>query len=141
MIPDGTPVHKEIRIPKSKMPTLSKEFQEISDLLGDKKGSIRQFRGPNNIHVLEYKDYWAVHWDWGDPRRIDGALVHIFADAPEVGLALIAATIAGKNKYDETKSVGEAVVESVLTGLFTYGGIVVTKEIMNWILSFFGEES
>ncbi len=140
MIPNGTPPHKEIKISKLKLPQLSKDFEEISDILGDKKGAIKQYRGPNNIHILEYKDYWAVHWDWGDPRRIDGALVHIFADAPEVGFALVAATIAGRKKYDETKSIGEAVVESALAGLFAYGGIIVTREVVNWIISFFTEE-
>ena len=140
MIPNGTPAHKEIKISKVQMPKLSKEFEEIPDILGDKKGAIRQFRGPNNIHVLEYEDHWSVHWDWGDPRRIDGALVHIFADAPEVGFALVAAAYAGKKKYDETKSVGEAVIESALAGLFAYGGVVVTKEVLNWILSLIAEE-
>lgn len=141
MIPDETPPHKEIIILKSKMPQLPKDFQEISDFHGDKKDAIRQFRGPNNIHVLEYPDHWAVHWDWGDPRTIDGALVHIFADAPEIGFALVAGTVAGKKKYDETKSVGEAIIEALLTGFFTFGGVIVTKEILNWITSFFSDDT
>ena len=35
MIPDGTPVHKEIRIPKSKMPTLSKLSDHVQVLLAE----------------------------------------------------------------------------------------------------------
>jgi hypothetical protein len=141
MLPEDTPPHKEIKIMKSKMPELPEGFEEISDFLGDKKDSIRQYRGPNNNHALEYKDHWMVHWDWGDPRTIDGALVHIFADAPEIGFGLVAAMAAGKKKYDETQSVGESILESLLAGLVTYGGIVVTKEVGKWILSFFADES
>ena len=140
MIPEDTPPHKEIEIPKSKLPQLSKEFEEVSDFLGDKKNSLRQYRGPNNLHILEYEDHWKVHWDWGDPRTIDGALVHIFADAPEIGFALVAAIMAGKKKYNETKSVGESIIDSLLAGFFTYGGIVITKEVVKWLLSFFSDE-
>jgi len=140
LIPNDTRPHKEIRIPKSKMLELPSEFKEIPDFLGHKKDAIRQYRGPNNIHIREYADHWKAHWDWGDPRTIDGALVHIFADAPEIGLALIAATIAGKDRYDETQSVGESVIEALLTGLFTFGGVIVTKEVVRWLMSFFLDE-
>ncbi|MBD3408125.1 MAG: hypothetical protein GF411_18535 [Candidatus Lokiarchaeota archaeon] len=114
MIPDGTPAHEDIIIDKEQMPSFSDEFQRIPDFLGDKKDSIAQYRGPNNIHILEYETYWSVHWDWGDPRTIPGAIVHIFADDPDVGLSLLIAAGAAKATYDKTKSPHEHYWYSVL---------------------------
>ncbi|MHA1863579.1 MAG: hypothetical protein ACTSWA_07405 [Candidatus Thorarchaeota archaeon] len=139
MLPDNIEPHQEIVIKKSKMPRLPEGFEEITAFFGDKKDAIRQYRGPNNIHVLEYEDHWKVHWDCGDPRTIDGAIIHIFADAPEIGFTLLAATLAGKKKYDETHSIGDSIIEALLAGLFTYGGVVVTKEVVRGLKSLFAD--
>ena len=68
----------EIKFPKEKY-ELGPEFEE-SDL-GYDEGQIRQFRGPNNGHVLEFNDYYLGHVDRVDPR--EDPIGHLFLDAPE----------------------------------------------------------
>ena len=133
MIPKDTPAHKAIAIPKSKMDVLPPSF-ELSPL-GDKKDAMAQYRGPNTIHILEYPDKWMVHWDYGDPRNPLGAMIHIFADAPEVGFSVLVAFAAGKRTYDETESVSDALLDGFLAGLFTYGGVKVAQSFIDWIKS------
>ncbi len=139
MIPKGISPHKEVSIPKWKLPFLPKEYKRTD--LGDQKGAIAQYRGPNNVHVLEYENEWRVHWDFGDPRTPDGLLVHVFADAPEVGFSLLAAVSAGKRTYDETQSVGDAIVDAAATGLSVYAGVKLTKAIISWLSDMFSKNS
>ena len=131
MIPKGTPAHKEIIIPKWKMLMLPQGYEKTE--FGNPKGSLAQYRGPGNIHVLEYLSEWRIHWDYGDPRTPSGLLVHVFADSPEVGFSLLAAVAAGKETYEETESISEALVDAAATGLAVYGGVLLTKEFLSWI--------
>ncbi|HEY7109365.1 MAG TPA: hypothetical protein VH415_08060 [Nitrososphaeraceae archaeon] len=66
-----------IIVPKDVRPIIDYE----STLLGSKQGAIRQYRY-GNLHIREYKDYFAVHFDNVDPR-ID-ALGHLMLDTPEM---------------------------------------------------------
>ncbi len=64
----------------------------------------------------------------GDPRTLGGFIVHIFLDAPEVGLDLLNAAGAYKKNFDETKSIWVSVGESQKTGILTYVGLKILKE-------------
>ena len=57
-----TNVHQEVWIPKSKMPQPPPGFEET--VLGDIKDALRQYRGPDNLHLLEYQDGYKLHLDY-----------------------------------------------------------------------------
>ena len=74
------------------MPDLPVCFEVTT--LGEPKGALRQYRGPNNSHVHEYPDVWILHRDKVDPR-ID-PVGHLLFDAPYVLVAgLIALVFLG----------------------------------------------
>lgn len=54
-------------------------------VLGDRMGSIRQYRNKNGVHVREYRDKFVIHQDKVDPR-VD-PIGHLFRDSPETLLA------------------------------------------------------
>ena len=60
--------------------------------LGDKKGSLRQYR-KGNLHIREYETKFTVHSDKVDPRK--DPLGHLFFDAQEVLVGLVGAAIGG----------------------------------------------
>ncbi len=132
MILDKIRPGEKIWIPKSRMTSAPLGFEESP--LGELKGAIRQFRGPDKLHLREYKDGWELHQDYGDPRTLGGFIVHIFLDAPEVGFALMNAVGAYKKKFDETKSIWASVGESLKTGLLTYVGLKVLKEFIEYLI-------
>lgn len=134
----GLPAHKEVRIPKWRMPKLPAGFERTD--LGDPKGAISQYRGPNNVHVREYPTEWCVHWDYGDPRTPVGLLVHAFTDAPEVGFSLLTALAAGNKTFEDTGSLGEALADAVATGVYTYAGIWLTKELLSWLFQHLSQQ-
>ncbi len=74
------PFYKEFKMSKTAMEKLPRCFQETP--LGDQKGSLRQYRGIDGSHALEYKNEWVIHRDKVDPRL--DPLGHLVNDAPYV---------------------------------------------------------
>ena len=62
------------------MPELPACFEVTT--LGEPKGALRQYRGPFNSHVHEYRDLWVFHRDRVDPRF--DPFGHLCQDAPHV---------------------------------------------------------
>ena len=63
-----------IIVPKTVRPLIEYE----PTLLGEKKGSIKQYRR-GNLHIREYDNYYSVHYDKIDPRN--DLFGHILVDA------------------------------------------------------------
>ena len=114
------PVHKSVVISKKNLPCLPKGFERT--LLGyPKEGSIAQYRGPNAIHVHEYRAHWLVHRDSSDPRTLEGAVLHLIYDAPEIPLSIavagISGAVVGKITYELRKNnSNDAVTEAMVAG-------------------------
>ena len=121
------PVHGDLRVSKKLLPRLPYGFVEVPDHLGNKKNALRQYRGPHNIHVLEYADEWSFHRDLVDPR-ID-PVGHLLLDAPEVPLAGLAGIAVAKKAYDENESVLDSVIAGGLAGLFTWVALSELKQL------------
>jgi len=102
--------------------------------LGESRGAIRQYRGPDNLHLREYNDGWKLHQDYGDPRTLGGFIIHIFLDAPEVGIALLNATGVFKEVYEDTQSIWSAIGEAIKTGIITYLGVRLLKEFIEYLI-------
>lgn len=120
------PIRKSIVISKKNLPRLPKGFERT--FLGyPKEGSIAQYRGPNAIHVHEYATYWLVHRDIGDPRTLEGAILHLIYDAPEIPLSIGVAGISGitvgtivyeLRKDDSNDAVTEAIIAGSIASAF-----------------------
>jgi hypothetical protein len=78
----------EISISKEVLPTLEGYGLEET-VLGERRGSVRQYRNSDGLHVREYEDRFVIHRDSVDPR-ID-PLGHLLVDSVETPLALGAA--------------------------------------------------
>lgn len=63
-----------IIVPKTVRPLIEYE----PTILGEKKGSIKQYRR-GNLHIREYDNYYSVHYDKIDPRN--DLFGHILVDA------------------------------------------------------------
>jgi hypothetical protein len=74
------PIHEEIKILKINLQRLPVCFEET--ILGESKGALKQYRGPQGSHVLEYEKEWIVHRDKIDPRF--DPVGHLVNDAPHV---------------------------------------------------------
>lgn len=122
------PAYGKIWIPRLEMSTVPQGFEETR--LGDSKGAIAQYRGPDNLHLLKYESGWELHQDFGDPRSLGGFIIHIFLDAPEVGLALLTAAGRFKEIHEETRSVWAAIGAAIETGILTYVGFRLMKELI-----------
>jgi hypothetical protein len=132
MIPNDLVIHNKIWIPKSEMPTVPPGFEET--WLGELKGARKQYRGPDNLHLLQYEDGWELHQDQGDPRTLGGFIIHIFLDAPEVGVALLVAAGKFTEKYDESGSILEAIAAALGTGVVTYAGLRIARELLEFVV-------
>jgi hypothetical protein len=86
----NAPIGTDYKFPKSKF-ELGPEYEETP--WGYSEGSIAQYRGPNNEHVLEYEDYYKGHRDHADPSKDPWG--HIVNDAPESLISILAASIIG----------------------------------------------
>jgi len=75
----------EISISKEVLLSLE-EYGFTETLLGDAKGSVRQYRNSSGLHVREYYDKFVVHEDKVDPR-VD-PIGHLIRDSPETLFAL-----------------------------------------------------
>jgi len=74
------PIYEEIRISKTALQKLPACFEET--ILGEPKGELKQFRGPQGSHILEYEKEWVLHRDKIDPRF--DPVGHLVNDAPHV---------------------------------------------------------
>ncbi|MDW0165326.1 MAG: hypothetical protein QOA14_09485 [Nitrososphaeraceae archaeon] len=63
-----------IIVPKTVRPLI--EYKPT--ILGEKKGSIKQYRH-GNLHIREYENHYSVHYDKIDPRN--DPLGHVMVDA------------------------------------------------------------
>jgi len=118
-------IHKDTTISKSELPRLPAEFEE-SQLGYPKEGELAQYRGPNGLHVHEFRRDWVFHRDFFDPRSPLGAIGHAIKDAPEVGVGAAVATTVGvvvyRNRKDKSKSPElEALGAAALTGFVGWG--------------------
>jgi len=114
------PLHKSVTISKKNLPKLPEGFERT--FLGyPQEGAIAQYRGPNVLHVHEYTTHWVVHRDSGDPRTLEGAILHLVHDAPEIPISIVAAGIsgfvAGKITYELRKDdSSDATTEAIIVG-------------------------
>jgi hypothetical protein len=63
-----------IIVPKTVRPLI--EYRPTN--LGEKKGSLKQYRH-GNLHIREYENHYSVHYDKIDPRN--DPLGHVMVDA------------------------------------------------------------
>jgi len=63
-----------ILVPKTVRPLMDYE----STILGEKRGSIKQYRH-GKLHIREYDSYYSIHYDKIDPHN--DAIGHILIDA------------------------------------------------------------
>lgn len=114
------PLHKIVIISKKNLPKLPEGFERT--FLGyPQQSAIAQYRGPNALHVHEYTTHWAVHRDSGDPRTLEGAILHLVHDAPEIPISIVTAGIsgfvAGKITYELRKDdSSDATTEAIIVG-------------------------
>jgi hypothetical protein len=125
----------EIEVPKEVRPFMLENAEETN--LGQKNGSIRQFRY-GNLHIREYEDKYLVHLDKVDPRK--DPLGHLIRDAPEFLLCIASAYWGGKKvasevyKLRKNKPFAEigasmaGMLASVVTGYMGYSLIKKLKE-------------
>jgi hypothetical protein len=126
------PIHKDILVPKSVLPTLPPEF-ELTKLGYARKGALAQYRGPREIHVHEYFNHWLFHRDHGDPRTFKGVLAHLLFDAPELPLSLLVGTVLGfgvgkityemrknKSKNAGVETIAAGTIASIASGTLTF---------------------
>ena len=85
----------DILVPKLVRPIIDREIT----LLGEKKGSLRQYR-IGNLHVREYENHYSVHVDRIDPR-ID-PLGHLIIDAPRYGKGILMLATAVRKYLQST---------------------------------------
>jgi hypothetical protein len=71
-----------ILVPKTVRPLIEYE----PTILGEKKGSIKQYRY-GNLHIREYNSYYSVHYDKIDPRN--DPFGHILVDASKYSPGII----------------------------------------------------
>ena len=84
----------EISISKEVLTSLE-EYGFTETLLGDGKGSMRQYRNSSGLHVREYRDKFVVHEDVVDPR-VD-PIGHLIKDSPETIFAFGSAIFLSQN--------------------------------------------
>jgi hypothetical protein len=68
------------------------DFDET--ILGDPKGSMKQYRNSRGVHVREYCDRFEIHVDAIDPRT--NPLGHLITDSPETIVAFGATSILSR---------------------------------------------
>jgi hypothetical protein len=85
-----------IIVPKTVRPLI--EYKPT--ILGEKKGSIKQYRH-GNLHIREYENYYSVHYDKIDPRN--DPLGHVMVDAIKYFPGLIALSALSDYLIDREK--------------------------------------
>ena len=87
-----------ILVPKAVRPIIDCQITQ----LGDKKGSVRQYRF-GNLHVREYENHYSVHVDQIDPR-ID-PLGHLIIDTPNYGKGILMLATAVRKYLQSTEGI------------------------------------
>ena len=88
----------EISISKEVLPSVE-ELGFTETILGDSKGSLKQYRNSTGLHIREYDDRFVVHRDEVDPRV--NPIGHMVRDSPETIFALGAALAISKKMSSE----------------------------------------
>ena len=127
-------VGEKVWISKEDMSTPPPGFEPTN--LGELRGSIAQYRGYDNLHLLEYADGWELHQDYGDPRTIGGFIVHIFLDSPEGGVSLLFAFGEAVEKYKETGSLFEAIGVFIERAIMSYLAAKILVELLRYLSNF-----
>lgn len=91
----------EISVSKDVLPSIE-EFGFEETILGDLKGSLKQYRNSTGLHVREYRDRFVIHRDQVDPR-VD-PLGHLVRDSPETLFSLGGAFIASRKAGSEKRN-------------------------------------
>ena len=120
------PIHGDLRLSKRTLPSLPPDYVQVSDSLGYRRGALRQYRGPHNIHVLEYPDEWSFHRDHVDPRA--DPMGHLIEDAPEIVLSVAAALLAGAAEYAKTSSLSRGIAAGGVAAVLTWGFLSILEE-------------
>ena len=85
----------EISISKEVLPSLEGyDLQET--ILGEARGSIKQYRNSAGLHVREYEDRFVIHRDKVDPRT--DPIGHLLKDSPENVVSFGAALLHSKGR-------------------------------------------
>jgi len=122
---------KKVWIPKSRMSMVPPGFERT--WMGEPKGALAQYRGPDNLHLLEYPNGWELHRDFGNPRSIGGLIVHIFLDAPEVGLSFLIATSRAQTAYEKSGSVWQAIGDFTKSLVGSYLTLRALRALIEWL--------
>jgi hypothetical protein len=123
--------------PKSEY-ELGPEFKETD--LGYSEGAIRQYRGPNNQHILEYEDHYKGHRDISDPYQ--DPIGHLINDAPETiitGGFSILGFIGLNSLYARWKSRRKMKTEDVLWIIAIAVIIILILLLIYWGLKMYRE--
>ena len=99
-----TPIIMEVSISKDVLPSLE-GYGFTETILGDKKGSTKQYRNSGGLHIREYQDKFVVHEDKVDPR-VD-PIGHLMKDSPETLVAFGAAFLLSENKRCSNSTQGK----------------------------------
>jgi hypothetical protein len=89
-----------ISISKEVLPCLE-GFGFTETILGDPKGSLKQYRNSRGVHVREYMDRFEIHEDRIDPQT--NPVGHLLVDSPETIVAFVATSLITANRKN-TKS-------------------------------------
>ena len=86
---ENTEAHTDVGVSKAALPNPEQDslnFYSSTGLDGSTEGDYRlRIEDGRGVHIKEYDDRYAVHWDRVDPR--ENAIGHIAQDAP--GLAVL----------------------------------------------------
>lgn len=85
-----------IIVPKTVRPLI--EYKPT--ILGEKKGSIKQYRH-GNLHIREYENHYSVHYDKIDPR--EDPLGHVMVDARKYFPGVVALSVLSDYLIDREK--------------------------------------
>ncbi|MEM4310994.1 MAG: hypothetical protein QXX95_01205 [Nitrososphaerales archaeon] len=105
-------MNNEIRIKKEVMPELINGVEETN--LGFKKGSKKQYRYGDGIHIREYDEFFTLHIDKYDPRK--EPLKHLLSDTPE----LVISTGIGGLVASRQKGLLAAFLTFIVTSFLSY---------------------
>jgi hypothetical protein len=107
----------EISISKEVLPSLD-EYGFEETILGDARGSIRQYRKSGGLHVREYPDKFVVHQDAVDPR-ID-PVGHLIKDSPETLVAFGVAVLLSHRESSSDSKPGKHMPLSPLVFILSF---------------------
>lgn len=91
----------EISISKEVLPSLE-GYNLEETILGEARGSIKQYRNSAGLHVREYEDSFVLHRDKIDPRT--DPIGHLLRDSPENLVSFGAALFLSKERRSNNSS-------------------------------------